>query len=68
MRCSKIAAEGWSAYCVSVMLPTYKPKPQKLFAVPAGFALAGAVAADGGIRYAGGGGKRFGGTAECFDI
>ena len=43
-------------------------EPQKLFAVPAGFALAGAVAADGGIRYAGGGGKRFGGAAECFDI
>ena len=30
MRCSKIAAEGWSAYCVSVMLPTYKPKPRKI--------------------------------------
>ena len=43
-------------------------EPQKLFAVPAGFALAGAVAADGGIRYAGGGGKRFGGAAKCFDI
>ena len=43
-------------------------EPQKLFAVPAGFTLAGAVAADGGIRYAGGGGKRFGGAAECFDI
>lgn len=43
-------------------------EPQKPFAVPAGFALAGAVAADGGIRYAGGGGKRFGGAAECFDI
>ena len=43
-------------------------EPQKLFAVPAGFALAGAVAADGGIRYAGDGGKRFGGAAECFDI
>lgn len=43
-------------------------EPQKLFAVSAGFALAGAVAADGGIRYAGGGGKRFGGAAECFDI
>ena len=43
-------------------------EPQKLFTVPAGFALAGAVAADGGIRYAGGGGKRFGGAAECFDI